>query len=122
MKKEMICIACPLGCRLAAEWDDSYTQVVITGNQCARGEEYGREEILSPSRIVTATVAVSDSLEHRVSVKSTAPVPRDMIDELLDTLYAIRLIPPVTVGQAVVNDYSSSGIDIVTTRSVGENK
>ncbi len=39
LNKEMICISCPLGCRLLVERDGD--KIVVTGNLCKRGERYG---------------------------------------------------------------------------------
>ena len=60
MKREMICISCPIGCHLTAEWENEET-ITISGNKCNRGEIYGREEILAPKRVVTATVGGFDA-------------------------------------------------------------
>ena len=126
MRKEMVCIACPIGCRLTAEWNDDPKDVQITGSQCRRGEEYGTEEVLAPSRVVTATVAVNTvtataTMERRAPVKSTKPVPRELIDGLLDELYKVRLSAPVRIGQAVVKNYRDTNIDIIATRTIGGN-
>ena len=51
---EMICITCPMGCHLKIE-KLSESELGVTGNRCARGENYAREELLSPKRVVTAT-------------------------------------------------------------------
>ena len=37
MKKQLICIACPMGCHLEIDIDDDYK---VTGNKCKRGIEY----------------------------------------------------------------------------------
>lgn len=51
----MICIACPLGCRLtvASKGGD---EVSVSGDRCPKGEVYAREELLAPRRTVTAVV------------------------------------------------------------------
>ena len=35
MKKEFVCISCPVGCRLTV-WDDE-GEVKVTGNTCKKG-------------------------------------------------------------------------------------
>ncbi|HWP68688.1 MAG TPA: DUF1667 domain-containing protein [Rectinemataceae bacterium] len=54
---EMICITCPMGCHLKIE-RLSENEIAVTGNKCVRGEQYAREELLSPKRVVTATCKV----------------------------------------------------------------
>ena len=53
MKRELTCIGCPMGCRLTAEFNG--TEVTeVTGNGCAVGARYAREELTNPKRMVTA--------------------------------------------------------------------
>ena len=55
---KMICINCPRGCELDVEKSDD-GNVSVTGNACPRGEEYGRAELVSPTRMVTGLVRVA---------------------------------------------------------------
>jgi CxxC motif-containing protein len=58
MERKLVCISCPLGCRLTVTWEDE-SYITVKGNRCAKGESYAQEEILAPKRVVTATVAVA---------------------------------------------------------------
>ncbi len=116
MKKELICIACPLGCRLTAQWEDG-EEVMITGNKCSRGEIYGREEVVSPKRVVTATVNLKSRLLKRLPVITTGPVPKKDIAPLLNRLYGLEIIPPVNIGE-VVMELKEEGIRVVSSRTV----
>ena len=49
MTRTMICILCPNSCELTAEIRDGQV-CSCTGNQCPKGEEYLRQELLSPMR------------------------------------------------------------------------
>ena len=40
MVKEMICVACPIGCSITIELDEPGAVLAVTGNQCKRGEAY----------------------------------------------------------------------------------
>lgn len=51
--KELICIVCPKGCHLKVDEENGYA---VTGNTCLKGEEYGKNELLNPMRVVTSTV------------------------------------------------------------------
>ena len=55
---KMICINSPRGCELDVEKSDD-GNVSVTGNACLRGEEYGRAELVSPTRMVTGLVRVA---------------------------------------------------------------
>ena len=41
MKKEMTCVACPLGCQITVEIENDEV-VSVTGNTCKRGDAYAR--------------------------------------------------------------------------------
>jgi CxxC motif-containing protein len=117
IEKKMICIACPIGCHLNARQDDEGT-VTITGNRCKRGEEYGREELLAPKRVVTATVKVLSQKFRRLPVKTESAIPKELIDELLNRLYQLEIQPPVQIGEPVLENIHDTGINLVATRSI----
>ena len=116
MKKEIICIACPVGCRLTAEWKKEQTPV-ITGNKCPRGEIYGHEEVISPKRVVTATVRLNSSFLKRLPVTTVSPVEKKEIAALLNRLYSLRIDPPVKRGDIVLK-IEDPDISVAAARSV----
>jgi CxxC motif-containing protein len=123
--REMICISCPMGCHLEVRYPDSIDagagleekRIVVSGNRCPRGEVYGREELLRPRRVVTATMSTNSELFPRIPVKSAEPVPRGRIPHLLDALYRAEVSLPARRGQVLA---SFEGIDFLATRSIGE--
>ncbi len=117
MKREMICISCPIGCHLTAEWE-SEEDIKISGNKCNRGEIYGREEILAPKRVVTATVAVDSEMMARVPVKTDNALLKEHINPLLRELYALRLKAPVSCGDVLIDDVAGTGVKVVATRTI----
>ena len=116
MKKDLICIACPLGCRLTAQWEEE-TDVMIAGNTCSRGAVYGREEVVSPRRVVTATVSLKSGILKRLPVTTTGPVHKGSIAALLNRLYSLELTPPVKIGEVVL-ELKEEGIMVVSSRTV----
>ncbi len=115
-ERSLVCISCPIGCRLTVVEDPPGT-IAVSGNKCARGEVYGREEMLSPKRVVTATVLTDSSTMRRLPVKTTAPLAKELIPGLLSGLYRMRVPLPVRCGQVILHDLEGSGIDLVATRS-----
>lgn len=113
--KELICIVCPQGCHLCVDEEDGYQ---VTGNRCKRGEEYGKTELQNPTRTITSTVAVRGGLYPRCPVKTSAPIPKGMIFEAMETLDGIVLDVPVQLGQVVVRDICGTGVDFITTREM----
>ncbi len=124
MEKEIICISCPIGCRLNVSWDEkgmiSGDDILVKNNKCSRGEIYGREEILAPKRTVTATCSVSSVHMGRIPVKTTGPVLKGDITALFTELYKLRIRTPVAAGDIVIRDFRNTGVDVVVTRSLSE--
>lgn len=59
MVKDIICVACPMGCQISVELSDSGEILSVTGNTCKRGDAYARTECTNPERSLTTTVKVS---------------------------------------------------------------
>lgn len=118
MKREMVCISCPLGCALQVSRDGDQGEIEVQGNRCDRGVVYAREEILAPRRRVTATVALSTHSPARLPVATSEALDRELIPGLLSELYGLVVDPPVRRGEKVLNDFGGSGVDVVATRSV----
>jgi CxxC motif-containing protein len=120
MERKLVCISCPLGCRLTVTWADE-RDIKVTGNRCAKGESYAQEEILAPKRVVTATVAVAGAaapIPRRLPVKTNAPLLKEHICELLNRLYKIEVKPPLRCGDVLLKDIAGTGVDLVATRSL----
>ena len=126
--RELTCIVCPIGCSLLVEEGakDGPSALVITGNRCPRGAVYAQEEIRSPKRVVTATCGIDlATLSHRgltaprrLPVKTSAPCPKEKINELLADIYRLRVNLPVKTGEKLITDWKGSGVDVVTVRSL----
>ena len=58
MKKEMICIGCPMGCYLTVDYVGTEINEV-SGNRCKVGQQYAEKEISNPERTLTTTVKVT---------------------------------------------------------------
>ncbi|HYO87430.1 MAG TPA: DUF1667 domain-containing protein [Candidatus Limnocylindrales bacterium] len=112
-----LCIGCPLGCRLEVE-EDQDEIVAIRGFSCKLGKDYARREHTDPRRMVTTTVAIDGGMWARLPVKTTAPVPKDRVQEVCSALRRVRAAAPVRLGDVVVSDILGTGADIVATRSM----
>ena len=114
MKKELTCISCPVGCRMTAEFqpDGSMT---VSGNQCARGAQYARDELVDPRRVVTATCRTGSDIHPRMPVRSREPCPKNLIPSILEDIYRMQVALPVRQGDVVGTFH---GVEIVATRSM----
>lgn len=113
--KNLICIVCPKGCHLQVDEDNGYA---VTGNSCPRGAEYGKTELLHPTRVLTSTVRVDGGLHRRLPVKTSAPIPKELLFQAMEALNGVTLTAPVTVGQVVLHDLLGTGVDVVATREM----
>jgi CxxC motif-containing protein len=112
---EMVCIACPIACRLAVSTTRA-GDVKVTGNRCPRGELYGREEVLAPKRILTAVVPTDSAMFPCAPVRTDRAINRTMVQELLKELYSRKAALPVRQGQVVIEDFD--GARVVFTRTL----
>lgn len=115
--EQMICISCPLGCNLKVSLD-AEGGIRVRGNQCPRGESYGIEEALSPKRVVTATAKTNSKSARRLPVKTSAPLPREFIEELLNEIYSMEVKLPVKKGDIILKNIRGTGINLISTRSM----
>lgn len=111
--RELVCIVCPRGCHMRV--DD---EMNVTGNFCPRGAEYARAELTHPTRVVTSTVRLSGGLYRRCPVKTSGPVPKELIPRLMEELSAVTAAAPVEVGQVLKADILGTGCDLVATRRI----
>ena len=115
--QEMVCITCPLGCRMELDIENGEL-LAVQHNSCKRGFDYAKQEFYDPRRMVTATASVSGGLAKRVPVRTSKPIPIQQIDALLDAIYRLRLQAPLGLGQTVIENFAETGIDVITTRKL----
>ena len=117
MDKIITCINCPVGCRMTVTLSDNGKFVSVTGNTCPRGAKYAEQECTRPLRVVTAVIPVEGS-ETPLSVKTSSPVPKEMIGEIMHLLGNTAVSLPVTAGEVIMPDILHTGADIIATRDL----
>jgi CxxC motif-containing protein len=117
--KDMVCIVCPLGCKLkvsmAASSEAGY---IVEGNKCARGKEYGIKELTNPTRVLTTTVILKDASINRLPVRTSAAIPKHLIKQAMEHINRSEVSAPVETGQIVINNLLGTGIDVIASRSI----
>lgn len=113
---KMICINCPKGCELDVERTGS-GEVVVSGHACPRGEAYGRAELENPTRMVTGLVRVA-GMRKPLPVKTAKPIPKGKISEVLFAMHQATVQLPVGIGDVIVQDVASTGVDLVATANM----
>ena len=117
-KRELICVSCPIGCAITVELDDNGEVLSVTGNTCKRGDSYARQECTHPERMLTSTVKVECGRLPVVPVKSSLPVPKEMLFDCMKEINKITVKAPVHIGDVVLSNILDTGVDIVTTNEV----
>ena len=117
---ELTCICCPVGCSLRVELDGG-SIASVSGNSCKRGDEYARQECISPVRVITASVPVKNGKLARVSVKTAAPVPKDRIFDVMDAIRCVSAQAPVRIGDVLCENIAGTGVNLVATRGTEQN-
>lgn len=115
--RELICINCPVGCKIAIEWDDSAIKT-ISGNRCAKGEAYARKEVTDPRRIVTTTVEILGGEDERLPVKTKEDIPKGKIFACVSALKNMKVKAPIEIGDIVLADVAGTGVDVVAAKGV----
>ncbi len=113
MNREMICVACPIGCSLLVELDKSGAVLAIAGNQCKRGEEYAVTECTAPTRTLTTTAKVIGGVTPLIPVRSAKPLPKGLLLESMKLINAVSVKAPVKIGDKIIANILDTGVDII---------
>ena len=113
---KMICINCPKGCELDVTQAADGT-VTVTGHTCPKGEAYGKSELVNPTRMVTGLVRVA-GMRKPLPVKTKSAVPKGKIDAVLFAMHQATVQLPVKIGDVVIQDVASTGVDLVATANM----
>lgn len=116
MKNELICIVCPMGCRL--QISGNLENIEVSGNKCKRGIQYATEELTNPTRMICSTVKISGGIHKVIPVKTDKPIPEKHKLEVMELLKDVELKSPVKMGDVVVPNIFNTGINIVATRNM----
>jgi len=115
MKREMICIVCPKGCRLTVEAVGETVQV--SGNTCPRGKEYGTRELTDPRRVVTSTVELLGGPFRRLPVKTDGAIPKKLIFACMEEINKVSVSVPVRAGDVLIENVLGTGVNVVAART-----
>jgi len=117
--KDMVCIVCPLGCKLKVmKNDSSEAGYSVEGNKCFRGANYGITEMTNPTRVLTTTVVILGSSIRRLPVKTSGPIPKHLINEAMKEINKVEVKTPIKVGQAIIKNLLDTGVDVIASRSM----
>ena len=116
MENNLICIVCPVGCRLKVTGTAS--DLKIDGNICERGITYAHEEITNPLRMVCTTAKIEGAIHCVIPVRTDRPIPDMYKLEVVKEVNKIVLTAPVKMGDIIISDLFGTGVNIVAERDM----
>lgn len=122
MHGEFICVVCPNGCPIDAEFarmpDGRSELISSSGSACPKGEAWIKQEIESPMRTIATSVPVDGGDLLLASVRTNRPIPLDKVSAVMEETRRVRLAAPVRIGQVVISSPAGVDADIIATRNV----
>ncbi len=109
---ETICICCPIGCRLKVEKIDG--EIVVTGNSCPRGKDYGISEFTFPKRVLTTSLVFPNVT---YTLKTTTALPKERVKEALKEIKKIGY-KECNIGDVLIKNIINSDADVVVTGKI----
>ncbi len=106
-----------MGCEVEIEVENG--KIISTkGNTCKRGAAFAEAEHFHPTRVLTTSVKTD--IGRWLSVRSSAPIPREKIFSCIEILSKITVPTPVVMGRVVYANILDTGVDILATREIKE--
>jgi len=116
-KHHLLCIVCPEGCEMDIEEKDG--ELVFPKGICRRGQDYARQEVYNPCRVLTTTVQIEGGKIPMLPVRTQDPVPKGKLIEVMQRIASIVARAPVAVGDVVSEDVTGTGIALLACRNIG---
>ncbi len=113
--KELICIVCPKGCHLLVDEQNNYT---VKGNSCKRGEEYGKNELINPTRTITSTVRILNSNNRMLPVKTDKPIAKNLIFDAVKLLNNVEVSSPIKSGDIILKNILNTNVNFIATKTI----
>jgi len=113
-EKRVTCIICPQGCDIVVDGDGTVIRS-MTGQGCKRGETYAADEFMHPLRILTSTVKVTGSTVPLVAVRTSKPIPKELLFRGMEEIRKLNVAVPVKRGDVIIPDFLKTGVDLVAT-------
>lgn len=112
MNKQITCLVCPRGCRLTVTPD-----LEVTGNMCARGIPYAKQEMTNPKRTLTYVVRVKGQ-KAPLPVRTDVPIAKSLIFDVVKLLKTIEVSAPLAFNAVIVENILDSGANIITSQKL----
>ena len=117
MDREIICIMCPLGCRMQVQIEGQEV-IQVEGEGCKKGVKYAQQEVSFPGRILTTTVATDNPEMPLLPVRSNKALPKEKLIDCMKQISTHSVKGSVQLGQPVIDNILGLDTDIVACRTI----
>lgn len=108
---ETVCIRCPVGCHLTVKRENG--EIVVTGNNCPRGAEYGKQEFTDPMRTITTVYKLRDG--GTLTVRTSRAVQKVKYFEVLKCIHSAPEPTAPRFGDILIKNVYNTGADVIIT-------
>ncbi|HAY3898238.1 hypothetical protein IO99_08100 [Clostridium sulfidigenes] len=109
---------CPNGCKLTII--EKNEELLVEGNKCKRGIEFGINEIKNPLRSIASTVNTIYKEMPRLPVRTDGLIPRDKIFNVMREISKVVITNPININEVIIEDVLNAGVNIISTSSLIE--
>lgn len=113
--KHLICINCPLGCRLTVSLQDGQV-ASLDGNGCGRGARYAAQEAVQPMRVLTGLMK-AEGCRRPFAVRSDRAIPKELLLQCAAELKRIHPKPPIAAGDVIIPHILGTSASIIATQN-----
>ena len=120
---EFTCVVCPWGCLLKVETsptEGKNSKPKISGYSCSRGLKYAKSEQTDPRRSISGSVRILGAINNALPVKTSAPLPKNMLREAAKLLHTITVKPPIKTGDIIIPNILGTDIHFIACLSMEE--
>jgi len=82
--------------------------------------EYAKEEVANPKLTVCSTLSIIGGRYPRLSVRTSEPVPKEKIKEVINQLKGLTVKAPIRRGDVILRNVAGTGADIIAEMEVEE--
>lgn len=117
MEREFTCIICPNGCLIKVEYE-GMNITNIKGDECPKGKDYVKNEIINPLRVFTGSVLVENGDFSLVSVKTSVPIPKKYLKKIGEITRQLKVKSPIKIGQIIASNLLDGKVGLIATRKI----
>lgn len=111
--REIVCIVCPNGCALQVDEKN----LIVTGNKCKRGEDFGISEVTNPKRTIASTVKTAFPEIPVLPCRVSKEIPKDKIFDVMKEINKVTVRERIKGGDVIIKNVLGLGVDVIATSS-----